>query len=215
MFPDLTRDDVFRLETRRLWLRWPRLADAAVLAALVGDKAVADMTGQIPHPYPDGEATRHIALTRARNAEGRQLGLALTFKSQPDGLVGMMSAVFDQPGGPRLIYWVGEPFWGQGLATEAAQAVIDCVFTLTAAAEIAATSRVINPASRRVLEKCGFAYVGSGLETLPARGGMVPCDRLRLDRKAWASLKGWRMPGWVRAPRRAPTEQQEACVCVT
>ena len=29
MFPDLTRDDVFRLETRRLWLRWPRAADAA------------------------------------------------------------------------------------------------------------------------------------------------------------------------------------------
>ena len=28
LFHDLTRDDVFRLETRRLWLRWPRLASA-------------------------------------------------------------------------------------------------------------------------------------------------------------------------------------------
>ncbi len=28
MFPDLTRDDVFRIETKRLWLRWPRIQDA-------------------------------------------------------------------------------------------------------------------------------------------------------------------------------------------
>ena len=39
MFPDLTRDDVFRLETRRLWLRWPRLADAQAIVRLAGEKA--------------------------------------------------------------------------------------------------------------------------------------------------------------------------------
>ena len=34
MFPELTRDDVFRLETRRLWLRWPRMADANAILRL-------------------------------------------------------------------------------------------------------------------------------------------------------------------------------------
>ena len=38
MFPDLTRDDVFRLETRRLWLRWPRLADVQAIVRQRGTK---------------------------------------------------------------------------------------------------------------------------------------------------------------------------------
>ena len=56
MFPDLTRDDVFRLETRRLWLRWPRLADVQAIVRLAGEKAVADMTARIPHPYHPEDA---------------------------------------------------------------------------------------------------------------------------------------------------------------
>jgi hypothetical protein len=54
MFPDLLRDDVFRLETRRLWLRWPRAADTALIASLAGERDVAEMTANIPHPYPPG-----------------------------------------------------------------------------------------------------------------------------------------------------------------
>lgn len=38
MFPELTRDDVFRLETRRLWLRWTRMADASAILRLAGRK---------------------------------------------------------------------------------------------------------------------------------------------------------------------------------
>ena len=48
MFPDLTRDDVFRLETRRLWLRWPRQADAQAIVRLAGEKSVAEMTARLP-----------------------------------------------------------------------------------------------------------------------------------------------------------------------
>jgi hypothetical protein len=64
MFPDLTRDDVFRLETRRLWLRWPRLADAQAITRLAGEKAVAEMTARIPHPYTPEEAERFIFQAR-------------------------------------------------------------------------------------------------------------------------------------------------------
>ncbi len=56
MFPELARDDVFRLETRRLWLRWPRESDAPALTALAGDWDVAQMTATMPHPYGDEDA---------------------------------------------------------------------------------------------------------------------------------------------------------------
>jgi hypothetical protein len=48
-----------------------------------------------------------------------------------------------------------------------------------------------------VLEKCGFAFVGSGMMAFPARGGVFPVDRLRLDRRMWESLKAWSRTDFV------------------
>ena len=87
-------------------------------------------------------------------------------------------------GKPHLGYWLGTPCWGQGYATEAARALIDAFFVYGDEDELTASARVINPGSRRVLEKCGFAYQGSGLVELRARGGLFPVDHFRLDRKS-------------------------------
>ena len=81
MFPDLTRDDVFRLETRRLWLRWPRLADVQAVVRLAGEKAVAEMTARIPHPYSAQDAERFVFQARQNNADGTGLQLAITPKA--------------------------------------------------------------------------------------------------------------------------------------
>ncbi|HVL70284.1 MAG TPA: GNAT family N-acetyltransferase [Beijerinckiaceae bacterium] len=196
MFPDLTRDDVFRLETRRLWLRWPRHADSQAMVRLAGEKAVAEMTAHVPHPYPPEEAARFVLAARKANAEGRGLDLAVTPKRNPNGLLGMVG-IREGEDGPHLGYWIGSPSWGQGFATEAARALIDAFFAYTEGTELTATARVINPGSRRVLEKCGFAYQGSGLQAFPTRGGVFPVDRFRLDRRAWESLKDWSHTGYV------------------
>ena len=66
----------------------------------------------------------------------------------------------------------------------------EAAFTLTPCIEINVDVRVENAASRRVLEKAGFAFVGSGLEGAPARGGLVPCDRFALSRAAWSARRG-------------------------
>ena len=67
--------------------------------------------------------------------------------------------------------------------------------------DLEASVRVINPASRRVLEKCGFAHQGSGLVELPARGGLYPAEHFRLDRRVWESLKTWGHTGLVSEPQ--------------
>jgi len=78
MFPDLTRDDVFRLETPRLWLRWPRASDAAAIRRIAGAAEVAQRTASIPHPYPPGAAEAFILAARAANAVAAgEPGLAL------------------------------------------------------------------------------------------------------------------------------------------
>jgi RimJ/RimL family protein N-acetyltransferase len=195
MFPDLSCDDIFRLETKRLWLRWPRASDAVAITSFAALPAVAQMTAQIPHPYPPGEAERFVLRARADNAAGKGLILAVTQKGGTRPVIGLVSVLAGESQEIELGYVISPAYWGKGLATEAARAVIEASFSLTEAQRVLANSRVINPASRRVLEKCGFRHIGTGLDMLPARGGLHPCDRFALDRKNWrASLKARRMP---------------------
>jgi len=199
MFPDLTRDDVFRLETRRLWLRWPRLADLQAIVRLAGEKAVAEMTALIPHPYSQEDAEGFVFEARRANAHGEGLTLAVTPKGRPNAVIGTVAIVASpEHGEPHLGYWLGVPYWSQGYATEAARALLDAFFAYTAAPALASSARVINPASRRVLEKCGFAFQASGFNEFRARGGFLPVDHFRLDRRAWESLKAWGHADFVR-----------------
>ena len=131
MFPDLTRDDVFRLETRRLWLRWPRHADGPAMVRLAGDKAVAERTARIPHPYSLEAATTFVFESRKANALGRALRMAIAPRGKPQGLIGMIGIEPGPDGRPHLGYWLGTPYWGKGYATEAARALIDAWFAYT------------------------------------------------------------------------------------
>lgn len=210
MFPELTRDDVFRLETRRLWLRWPRMADANAILRQAGDKAVAEMTASIPHPYPPEAVEPFIFAMRKGNALGEHLALAITPRSKPNELIGMIGAHRQATGVPFIGYWLGTPHWSKGYATEAVQGLIDTLFSLVDIPAIEADTRVINPASRRVLEKSGFRAEGSFLKSLPARGGLFPCEQFRLDRSTWAALKSWGASGWAHAPGLDSEQPEES-----
>jgi RimJ/RimL family protein N-acetyltransferase len=96
------------------------------------------------------------------------------------------------------------PFWGNGYATEAARALIDYVFDADGHQVIAAGARISNPASRRVLEKCGFQWTGVGLYRIRAIRSSAPFDRFRLERAIWASLKSW---GATRARPKHPADK--------
>jgi RimJ/RimL family protein N-acetyltransferase len=185
MFPDLARDDVFRLETARLWLRWPRISDAAAIHRFCSLWEVARYTARIPHPYPPGSAERFIYAAREANASGRELTLVMTPTRGKSEAIGSIS--LETRGADRLAlgFVLTPEAWGKGLATEAAQAMIDAGLGLTPAVEILASVNIENAASRSVLEKCGFVHVGTGPQGAPARGGMVPCHSFRLSRETW------------------------------
>ncbi|GEP05661.1 GNAT family N-acetyltransferase [Methylobacterium oxalidis] len=186
MFPDLTRDDVFRLETRRLWLRWPCAADAEAIVALAGDRAVSEMTARIPYPLDRTSVDGFIVKARWGNTEGRSIVMGIAPRSRPQSLIGIV-AIEPDPGaaGPHLGYWLGAPHWGNGLVTEAVAAMVEAYFAYTPGQVLTSAARVENVASRRVLQKCGFAHEGRALAPFPARGGDLMVDRFRLDRRAW------------------------------
>lgn len=184
-FPDLTCDDIFRLETQRLWLRWPRATDAQALTAFASLPEVARITADIPHPYPPREADRFILKARAENAAGVALHLAIVQKTAGRPLIGLVSIALTEFGDAEIGYALNPSAWGKGFATEAVRMLIDTVFNLTGVPRIRANSRLGNFASRRVLEKTGFTYIDTGLDLLPARGGLHSCDRFCLDRADW------------------------------
>ncbi len=189
MFPDLARDDVFRLETARLWLRWPRVADAPALHRYCSRWEVAQFTARIPHPYPEGTAERFIFAAREANALGRDLTLVMTpirGKREAIGAISLEGRAQDRL---TVGYALAPEHWGKGLASEAVEAMVEAGFVLTSAVEIVASVRVENASSRRVIEKAGFQFAGTGLEGAPARGGMVPSDRFGLTREVWTARR--------------------------
>lgn len=173
------------LETERLVLRAPRLGDAKAIAILANDRRIAENTARIPHPYKFADAKAW--LESVNTAAGEQT-YAITLGGDVIGACGF--EVRDD-GVPEIGYWLGVPYWGKGYATEAVRALIDHAFGDLDHAALQAGARVTNPASRRVLEKCGFQWTGVGLYRIRAIASSAPIDRFRLERGIWASLKSW------------------------
>lgn len=177
--------------SQRLVLRAPHIEDIDALAHLANNAAIATMVARMPHPYTAKDAADFVrrtnigeigkcvyAITKADN--GEFLGCcALEPNPVDDSTL-------------ELGYWLGEPYWNKGYATEAAHALIDMAFrTREWVGRIDARCRVTNIASRRVIQKSGFQFQGTGMVGNLAMGGTVPVEWYRLDRKTWLSLKSW------------------------
>jgi RimJ/RimL family protein N-acetyltransferase len=173
------------LATERLVLRAPRSEDAKAIATLVNDRRIAENTLRIPHPYGLADAESFIA---AANTAGGEHTFLITRGADVLGACGIARRDGEEP---EIGYWLGVAFWGRGYATEAARGVIDHAFGDLGCDCLAGGARVSNPASRRVLEKCGFQWTGVGLYRIRALASSAPVDRFRLDRRLWASLKSW------------------------
>jgi RimJ/RimL family protein N-acetyltransferase len=173
------------LVTERLVLRPPHEDDIPELVALADNRRVAEMLARMPHPYGEAEARTFIAMSQVRQP-GVSYALTLAETGTFVGCAGLN--VKDR--GLELGYWIGEPHWKRGYATEAAHALVDLAFRSTAISVLHCSVRVINPASRRVIHKCGFQYAGQGMMNSIV-SGQVPVERYRLDRKTWESLRSW------------------------
>ncbi|WP_040557003.1 GNAT family N-acetyltransferase [Reinekea blandensis] len=145
------------LTTPRLVLRPYRLSDAPRVQQLAGDKIIADMTANIPHPYRDGMAEAWIEQHDAWFQAGSTISLAITLNTQ-DAIIGTVSLSQIHQGCGNLGYWLGVPFWGQGIATEAAREMVRYGFEEFGLTTIVAQHLQANPRSGRVIEKCGLTY---------------------------------------------------------
>ena len=173
------------LVTERLVMRLPHVDDVPDLARLANNRRIAEMLSRMPHPYGEAEARAFVAASAERR-HGCVYALTL---AENGAFIGC-GALNPTDRGLELGYWIGEPSWGNGYATEAAQALVDLAFRATTIDALNVSCRVINLASRRVIHKCGFQYASQGmLNSIVA--GQVPVERYRLDRRTWIGLRAW------------------------
>jgi RimJ/RimL family protein N-acetyltransferase len=173
------------LETERLTLRRPTLADVKAIARLANDRRIAENIRRLPHPYSQDHA---VSLVRDLADDRRDMAFLIESNFTPVGMVGISWRDQDTP---ELGYWLGTEHWGRGFGTEASRAAIDFFFEETCQELLHAGTRVTNPSSRNILEKCGFQWTGVELHRFEALGSSSPVDCFRLSRGVWSSLKNW------------------------
>ena len=155
------------LKTERLLLRPFGAEDATAVQVHCGNWNVARMLTRVAHPYSRELATSWIESHYAAWRSGEEVTFCIDFKGEPIGAISLRRVRSDVY---QLGYWFGEPWWGRGFATEAARRTVRFAFEELGADKLVAGHFMDNPASGQVLEKCGFRYVGDGVEHSAARG---------------------------------------------
>ena len=164
------------IESRRLALHAPAFQDAPRLAALANDPDIARMTTSLPHPYTIEAAEAFIARVAGQDPRRASTFLIEHEDLGPVGTIGL--ACGDEPW-PEIGYWIGRPYWGRGLATEAVEALLAWAARRQGRRVVVAGHFADNPASGRVLEKAGFLYTGETRRQFSlARGEAAPARRM-------------------------------------
>ncbi len=149
------------IETERLELRPFRRSDAPAVQRLAGDRAIADTTLRIPHPYEDGMAEQWIESHQPAYEAGSLVTFAIVFRDDPQ-LIGAIGLTLEREiDVGELGYWIGKPFWNRGYATEAVTAMLQYGFNDLDLNRISAKHLARNPASGRVMRKAGMSIEGT------------------------------------------------------
>ncbi len=161
------------IETPRLRIRPYRLGDAAAVVQGLNNWEVARWLGRVPHPYEREDFAIFF------DADGLQKWPARAAICRGVEVIGGIGI------GEHLGYWLAQPYWGQGYATEAARAMVQYYFDNHAKDTLGSGYFAGNLASARVLEKCGFREVRRGMNDSRSNRCAMPHVWMELTRAEW------------------------------
>ena len=147
-----------KLTDNKILLRPFKDSDLKSLTSLFNNKAVWDnLRDCIPFPYTESDANDFIKTCKAENP---QLTFAIEYKGQFVGSIGLVKQTDIHRLSAELGYWVGEPFWGNGIAKSAVRLITQYGFSQLGLIRIYSGVFASNTASQKVLEKVGFKLEG-------------------------------------------------------
>jgi RimJ/RimL family protein N-acetyltransferase len=134
------------------------LADKPALLRHANNRKVwLNLAHRFPHPYTEADAD--FWLTKISPQPG-QMRWAIEVGGEAVGGIGAErgEGIFGRSA--NFGYWLGEALWGRGIMTAAVRATADYLLETTDLARLESPVFEWNPASMRVLEKCGFEREG-------------------------------------------------------
>jgi RimJ/RimL family protein N-acetyltransferase len=175
--------------TERLVLRPLEARDRARLIALANNWRVAKNLSRLPYPYDEAAADFWFGKQEEFWASGKHFPLAITMN---DAFIGVTGIEMRDDNEWEMGYWLGEPYWNRGYASEASTALRDYAFCTLKLGTVVAGHYADNHASGRVLTKLGFRYTKETMRFCLAQGVNVKCLDMVLPRERWLALTGGR-----------------------
>ena len=186
--PNTPQDFFARLpviETERLILRKMRLSDAADVYRYAQDREVArHVLWEAHQSVWESRAYIRFLLYQYRNGEPGSWGIVLKETGRVVGTIGYMSYHADNAT-VEVGYSLAREQWGKGLMTEALDAVIGETFRVLKLHRIEAMHFTDNPASGRVMAKCGMQHEGHLRERVCCKGVFRDVEMWGILRKDW------------------------------
>ena len=134
-----------------------RRSDADSLATHANNRNIwINLRDRFPHPYTKREARAFIRGV----GEGPETAFAVVVNGEAVGGIGFVPNADVERVSAEIGYWLGEPFWGRGIATEALAALTRYAIATHGLTRIYALPFAWNTASCRVLEKAGYVLEG-------------------------------------------------------
>ncbi|MGC2620377.1 MAG: GNAT family N-acetyltransferase [Acidobacteriaceae bacterium] len=175
------------LETPRLILRPLELADAEPIQRLFAHwEVVRYLNAIVPWPFPEGAALHHIRdAALPAMASGNEWHWTLRLRSNPEEIIGRISLYRREEN--QRGFWLGVPWHGAGLMTEAVIAANDYWFDVLGFPVLRAPKAVANIASRRISEKTGMRLVGTNESDYVS--GRLPGEIWEITADEWRSFR--------------------------
>ena len=162
-----------QIECPRCLLRPLVASDAESLARHANDADVAkNLRDRFPHPYTRADADAYIAHLATRPI---QTSFGIVVGNEAIGSISLMPGDDISRRAAEVGYWIGQPFWGRGIAADALFAITQYAFTTLGLARVFAVPLASTLGSIRVLEKVG--YVREGVMRRSALKGGVLMDQ--------------------------------------
>jgi len=147
-----------RLQLRTCEVRSWRVSDLEPLVRYANNRSIwLNLRDRFPHPYTKSDGQRFIRTMRQADPE---TAFAIAVDGEAAGGIGFMLQHDVDRASAEIGYWLGEPFWGRGIATEALAAVTRHAIEAHGLTRVFAVPFAHNTASCRVLEKAGYALEG-------------------------------------------------------
>lgn len=142
------------LQSDNLILRGFKETDFKAISILCNNRKIWDnLRDYIPNPYTEEDARIYIVFCQQ---EQPQTTFAIEYKGEFVGSIGLVIKSDVYRISAEIGYWIGEPFWGRGITTEAVKLITEYGFNNLGLIRIFSEVFAFNKASQRVLEKAGF-----------------------------------------------------------